>query len=955
MNLSYRISLSIVCGFLLLGRSDARGAPPGPVISRPQIEADWLRQDELRPFGAPAAQPPAGVSPQDDAAGAVDGVKDGKWGFHTENEPGPWWQVDLGAPVAIGSVVLYNRCDAADRSTRLVVLVSDDAKAFKQVYQHDGTAFNGYTDKKPLAVDMKGVTARYVRLQLPEKNYFHLDEVEIYAPSGKENVALGKQATQSSTSQWSSPHRAGKGAGRAIPSGRTGKVIELGMNLARSLAREGVDVAPEVRVLDRVADQLSKQPGTAAPADAERNLYFESRWAIRRLAMKNPLLDFDTILFVKRAPGRFPHMSDQFYGWWSRPGGGVQGFKSESPSLTCLTTNWPEGNFLRPDLSLDGKKILFAYCKYYPNVADVQDKAAKTTLPEDAFYHVFEMGLDGKTVRQLTHGRYDDFDARYLPSGDVVFLSTRKGTFVQTTTANSAATTKADLPDSYVRCGGDRYRPVPVFTLHVMNSLGGALRPISAFENFEWTPSVANDGRILYTRWDYIDRFNGHFFSLWSTNPDGTNPQLVYGNYTTRPQVKFEARAIPNSRKIVCTAGAHHSNVGGSLILLDRSRGTEEGDPIVRLTPEVPFPETESWANAYYANPFPLSEEHYLVAWSDRKLPPHGRFDDTGQNPVNATGLYLYDAFGNLTLLYRDPDISCESPIPVRSRPSPPVYAEDVKWDGPQEGALVLQDVYRGLGGVARGSILRLRIVAVPPKVQPNMNTPSIGVSSEDPGKYVLGTVPVEADGSAYFRIPSGVPVFFQAVDANGLAVQTMRSLTYVQPGQTLGCVGCHELRESAPSGGRSMMAARRPPSGLTPGPEGSWPLRFDRLVQPVMDKSCTSCHRPGSGNEKASGLDLAGGAYDNLLRFANNDIRNLVFERDRSITGDCPARKSRLMSVLMEAKGHNGVRLDRDSRERLATWLDVYAQRQGHFSDQQEGELRELRRKYAALLSEAR
>src|SRR5208283_2951661 len=121
----------------------------------------------------------------------------------------------------------------------------------------------------------------------------------------------------------------------------------------------------------------------------------------------------------------------------------------------------------------------------------------------------------------------------------------------------------------------------------------------------------------------------------------GTNPQLVYGNYTTQPQVKFEARSVPASGRLICTAGAHHSNIGGSLILLDRNLGTEDAAPVTRLTPEVPFPETESFTESYYANPFPLSEEYYLVAWSDRHLPPHCRVDDTNQNPTNATGLYL--------------------------------------------------------------------------------------------------------------------------------------------------------------------------------------------------------------------------------------------------------------------------------------------------------------------------
>ncbi|GAG24951.1 unnamed protein product, partial [marine sediment metagenome] len=257
------------------------------------------------------------------------------------------------------------------------------------------------------------------------------------------------------------------------------------------------------------------------------------RRVVREMVFANPLLDFDTILFVKRAPGTLPHISDQYYGWWSRPGGGIyllEDYKSGTPRLNCLTENWPEGSFLRPELSYDGRNILFAYCRYYPHVAGME-KVDKDKLPEDAFYHIFEMTIDGTDLRQLTHGRYDDFDARYLPSGprraahsncDIVFLSTRKGQFVQMRKAATASTNQATLPDSYVRCGGDNKRPCAVFTLHAMDSNGKNLRPISAFENFEWTPSIAHDGRIIYARWDYIDRYNDYFMSLWSTNQDGS-------------------------------------------------------------------------------------------------------------------------------------------------------------------------------------------------------------------------------------------------------------------------------------------------------------------------------------------------------------------------------------------------------------------------------------------------
>ena len=266
----------------------------------------------------------------------------------------------------------------------------------------------------------------------------------------------------------------------------------------------------------------------------------------------------------------------------------------------------------------------------------------------------------------------------------------------------------------------------------------------------------------------------------------------------------------------------------------------------------------------------------------------------------------------------------------------------------------MIQDVYQGLPGIPRGSIKRVRVVAVPPKVQPHMNNPNLGVSAEDPGKFLLGTAPVEEDGSAYFRVPSGIPVFFQALDQQGLAVQTMRSLTYVQPGQTLSCIGCHESREAAPSLSPARAAWSRELSKITLGPPGSWPLKYDELVQPVLDRSCISCHAPGSSNAKGARFDLtATASYGNLLNFAGGNLKNLAFERDRSVLGQCVTRQSALWSLLTGPEPHEGVRPDADSLRRLATWMDVYAHRVGHFSAKQEEELRQLRTRLAAMLSE--
>jgi hypothetical protein len=324
------------------------------------------------------------------------------------------------------------------------------------------------------------------------------------------------------------------------------------------------------------------------------------------------------------------------------------------------------------------------------------------------------------------------------------------------------------------------------------------------------------------------------------------------------------------------------------------------------------------------------------------------------RNPVNASGIYLYDRFGNLTLLHRDPGISSMNPIPLRGRQRPPVIADLVDWRAPEKGSLFVQDVYRGLEGIRRGAVRRIRVVGVLPIVQPQMNRPVLGVSREDTGKFILGTAPVAEDGSAWFRIPSGIPVFLQALDADGLAVRTMRSLTYVQPGTTLSCVGCHEPRDAAPPSGRALRASLGGPSKLSPDPDGSWPLRYDRLVQPVLDKLCVSCHRPGARDPAGRAFDLTPPkSYNSIMNYAGKDLHKLVFERDASAVGDCAARKSKFFALLTGKTPHEKVRLDKDSRYRLAAWMDTYGHRQGAFSDLQEQQLRDLRARMAGLLDE--
>jgi hypothetical protein len=179
-----------------------------------------------------------------------------------------------------------------------------------------------------------------------------------------------------------------------------------------------------------------------------------------------------------------------------------------------------------------------------------------------------------------------------------------------------------------------------------------------------------------------------------------------------------------------------------------------------------------------------------------------------------------------------------------------------------------------------------------------------------------------------------------------------MRSLTYVQPQQTLSCIGCHESREAAPATTKFPMAMARGPSKLTLGPCGSWPMRFDQLVQPVLDRSCVSCHKPGGKDVQAARLDLTGPrSYENLLNFGGKDLYNLVHERDRSLVGEMPARKSKLYALLTAEKGHAGVRLEEGDLQRLITWMDVYGHRQGHYDAAQEKALEQFREKLAPML----
>ncbi|MCH5375767.1 MAG: hypothetical protein JJ992_17485, partial [Planctomycetes bacterium] len=312
-------------------------------------------------------------------------------------------------------------------------------------------------------------------------------------------------------------------------------------------------------------------------------------------------------------------------------------------------------------------------------------------------------------------------------------------------------------------------------------------------------------------------------------------------------------------------------------------------------------------------------------------------------NPDNALGVYLLDSAGNRELIYRDPHISSTNPIPIAARPVPPVLPSALCGEAESEGEMVVSDVYRGLGDVARGTIKHLRVVQIFPKTTPVANSPRIGLAGEENARAILGTVPVEPDGSVRFRVPAHKPLLFQALDADGFAFQTMRSTTYVQPGEQVACVGCHEPRMSAPPA-HVPLALQQPPRQIDPGEFGGRPFSYVEVVQPVLDDHCVRCH----GGERTDGdLDLSGNRQDGFTRsywsLCGKDLdgRNpgtsadgkppLVprFWQRNQIQLTLPGGRdgalgSGLMRLLRE--GHEGVQLNAGEMRRLAAWIDMNA-----------------------------
>jgi hypothetical protein len=693
--------------------------------------------------------------------------------------------------------------------------------------------------------------------------------------------------------------------------------------------------AARLRDLAEVAGKIS-----SLDEAARLELYHNLRTLTREVALKNPLVTSRPILFMlrRRAVG---YMLYEYLGWYyshgfdptngvknpkfptPKVGGGV--YLLERPGRTMelkdLTgSRLPPGHLVTLSLSLDAKTIYFAFAD--PTGQDPYTLPGYGRAPAEPrmkynTFHVFAMGADGSRLRQLTFGPNDDFDPCPLPDGGIALMSTRRG--------------------SKLRCGGGN--PEVVYTLHRMDADGENLRTLSFHETHEWHPSLLSDGRIVYTRWDYVDRNAAKFHGLWTCNPDGTNPSILFGNYTTRPWTCYQAKAIPGSRRIVFVAGGHHANVGGTLMILDPSRvdldpatGEDRGEALERLTPEVCFAEAEGWPKSYFYSPWPLSENYFLVSFSHDPLP--GGY--TGEYQDTQTGLYYFDRFGNLELLFRRRGISAVYPIPMAPRPVPPVRSGAVEPGLEEEGEFLLADVRKSLLPLPPGRrVTQLRVFQLLPKSRTDKaDNPRIGHPSQANARMLLGTVPVEEDGSAYFRAPARKPLYFQAVDRTGRAVQGMRTVVYLQPGERRGCVGCHEPPGTTAQP-RPTRAALRDPSPIDPGPDGTKPFCYPRLIQPILDRYCVRCHDGSTGPQKSPPV-LAGGSNGWFSKSYANLKPYLRWPPMDSVTrpGEVGADASPLSAILTGDKHRKYVELPDDDLRRFYVWLDGHVPFYGTYEE---------------------
>ena len=713
-----------------------------------------------------------------------------------------------------------------------------------------------------------------------------------------------------------------------------GTIESLRLAIVDLMETFGADYADGARFLARLAD-IEKRPATTPTEIADRDAQLA---ALRREALLgNPLLKFEKLLVVKRDE-KAPKLGLP-QNWQSNCILPKKGFDDSievlapvAPTGQLTTLFRPEGGrFVGDvDLNFDADKMLFS-------------------MPgQNGRWQVCEIRSDGGGLRELTGEQpdVDSYDACYLPDSRIIFGST--GYFV-------------GVPCVY----GSSH----VANLYLMNGDGRGIRQLCFDQEHDWCPTVLNNGRVLYTRWEYTDTPHSNTRLLFSMNPDGTQQAEYLGSNSYWPNSFFYARPIPDQpTKVVAVIGGHHDHPRmGELVVFDPARGRFEAEGAVqripgrgkRVQPIISDGLTRSsWPK--FLHPYPLSDKYFLVSC---KPTPQARW-----------GIYLVDVFDNIELLREEPGFALLEPIPFRRTPRPPVLPDRVDLKS-REGLVYVSDIYTGPGlkGIPRGTVKSLRVFTYHYAYQGMGGLLGV-IGADGPWdiKRVIGTVPVREDGSVYFRVPANTPISVQPLDEDGKALQLMRSWMTAMPGEVLQCAGCHEPQNSAPPS-RNTLAMRQRPAEIAPWHGPTRGFNYAREVQPLIDRHCVGCHQPG-GATSAEGQPIGdlrgdvrvadwksvtpgnGGGHAGKFSVGYAELHRYVrrpgIESDYHVLAPMEFHADTTHLVQLLKKDHYGVRLDAEEWDRLATWIDLNCPFHGTWHEELDkpGRQRERRRELLKL-----
>ncbi|MDO4571625.1 MAG: SUMF1/EgtB/PvdO family nonheme iron enzyme [Planctomycetia bacterium] len=694
--------------------------------------------------------------------------------------------------------------------------------------------------------------------------------------------------------------------------------------------------------LDKIEQELAQNPNSPDAKKALDSL-------IREASLANPLLDFDKLLVVKRNPAHgwgFPGLNAYTNMTINKEGWDCEicvlsDLRAEEPKLTPIYRHPHRNSIIRDvDIHFDADRIMFSAAN------------------EKGRWAVYQITTDGKNLTELTPNDQEDvdwFDSTYLPEKDY---------FVTCSTAGMQG-----LPCE----NGSR----PMVNIYRVNAKTKHVRQLTFEQDSDWHPTILPNGRVMYLRWEYSDI--PHYFSriLFTMSPDGRQQKALWGSGSYFPTAYKHARPVPGHPSMVIgIVGGHHAEPeSGRLVLIDPSLGdsypftpiisSKEWGPenshlnimtkvypkeVTGCVQEIPGHNREVFGNVYdnqggeseirFIYPYPLSDKYFIVNMKRRQ-------DKT-------FGVWLVDIFDNMTLLKTIPEgYSLFEPQPLVKRETPPILPDFTNHDDPDATIFITNvNLGRGLEGVPAGKAKFLRVFAYHFGYINSGGHESTGQNSGWDIKRILGTVPIESDGSVCFKAPANTPLAFHVLDENGAAIQIMRSWTVAMPGERQACIGCHERPNDAVPAIQTI-AGRKPPQEIRPwyGPERAF--GYEAEIQPLLDKYCVSCHndkkKGENGNLSLVARNTGNWRTDTSYAELNPFVRKYGTEFDLRMLKPMEYHVSTCELIQRLRAGHHGVQLDAEAWDRLYTWIDLNAPYRGMWQNPHyEKRRRELQELYA-------